>query len=609
MATADDFKAKGNAALQEKNFSEAIEHYTSAINLNGSNHVYYSNRSAAYLSKGDGQNALEDANSCISLNPKFAKGYGRKGAALHSLKRYNDSIASYEEGLGEFPGDKGLVSGMDSVKKEKDGPAFPSAGGLGGLGGMGGGMGGLGGMPGMGSLFGPDMMAKIAMNPKLRKYLNDEDFMTKIKTLQEDPNKLGTMLGDPKIMELFQAMLGMGGAGGMPGDDNEDMDVQTVPDEASAASESTPTPPAAASTQDSPQPMEVEEVVESDDDDDIVELDPEEEKRLAAQKKSVKAKERGNALYKAKKFDEAIAAYDEAIACDSTNMTFLSNKAAVYFTSKRWDECIETCKAAVEVGKENRAPFEDRAKAMFRCAKAYQKKKDLGNAIEMCKSAQLEHFDKTTQRLMKNMELEKRKADTLAYQDDDKAEEAKQLGNNHFRAKEWGDAVKAYEESVKRAPKNATTRNNLAAALCKVMDFNGAKRAIEVALDIDPKYVKAWARKADIEVLMKENHKAMESYKKGLALDPSNKSCRDGLQKVASMVNQGSANMTEDERKERAAHAMADPDIQNILTDPIINQILKDFNENPTAAQQAMTDPGIRGKIEKLIAAGVLQTA
>jgi len=593
MTTADEFKAKGNAALQQKNFSEAIEHYTSAINLNGSNHVFYSNRSAAYLSKGDGLNALEDANSCIGLNPQFAKGYGRKGAALHKLKRYNDSIAAYEDGLKEFPDDKALVGGLEGVQNEKDGPAFPAARG------MGEGLGGLGGLGGMGSLFGPDLMTKIAMNPKLRKYLNDEDFMAKIKLLQSDPNKLGTMLGDPKIMELFQSMLGMDGAGGMPGGD--DKDEESTPE----MNVTPPSPTAAAST---PQPMEIEEVVESDEEDDVVELDPEEEKRLEGQRKSVKAKEKGNALYKSKKFDEAIAAYDEAIAFDSTNMTFLSNKAAVYFTSKRWDECIEACMAAVEVGKENRAPFEDRAKALFRCAKAHQKKGDLANAIEMCKNAQLEHFDKATQRLLKTMELDKRKKDAAAYQDDEKADEAKQQGNNHFRAKEWGDAVKAYEEAVKRAPKNATIRNNLSAALCKIMDFNGAKREIETALDLDPKYVKAWARKADIEVLMKENHKAMDSYKKGLALDPSNKTCRDGLQKVAMMVNQGSANMTEDERKERAAHAMADPEIQSILTDPMINQILKDFNENPTAAQAAMADPGVRGKIEKLIAAGVLQT-
>jgi len=34
--------------------------------------------------------------------------------------------------------------------------------------------------------------------------------------------------------------------------------------------------------------------------------------------------------------------------------------------------------------------------------------------------------------------------------------------------------------------------------------------------------VKAWAWKGDIEVLMKENQKALVSYKVGLGIDPSN---------------------------------------------------------------------------------------
>merc|ERR1712137_1312412 len=125
----------------------------------------------------------------------------------------------------------------------------------------------------------------------------------------------------------------------------------------------------------------------------------------------------------------------------------------------------------------------------------------------------------------------------------------------------------------------------------------------------DEKYVKAWARKGDIEVLMKENHKAMESYKKGLELDSTNAACKEGLKKVTAMINYGQANMTEEERKERAAHAMADPEIQSILQDPVINQVLKDCQENPSAANKAMADPTVRSKLEKLMAAGVLQVA
>jgi stress-induced-phosphoprotein 1 len=521
----------------------------------------------------------------LGLNPGFAKGYSRRGAALHALKRYNDSVSAFEEGLLQFPSDAGLTAGLTSVKKEKENPyginrpsAAPS-----------------GGSNPMAGLFGPDMMAKLALDPKTRPYLNDPEFMTKIQTLQRDPNQLTTMLGDPRIMEVFQVKIG---ASGMDMRSSEDMDTEDEPPVA------TPVP-----TKKEPEPEPEPEEDMTPEEKEIYQEKKAQEKKINEQKKaSVEAKVKGNELYKAKQFEDALAAYDEAIALDPTNMTFLSNKAAVYFTTKQYDECIAVCAQAVEVGKENRAPFEDRAKALTRSAKAHQKKKDLAGAIEMCQQAQLESYDKATERLLKTLELEKRKSDNIAYQDDDLAEAAKQRGNTHFRNKVWGDAVKEYEEAVKRAPKNAPIRNNLSAALCKVMDFNGAKREIEKALDLDPKYVKAYARKGDIEVLMKENHKAMDSYRKGLELDPTNATCKEGLRKVTAMVNYGQANMTEEEKKERAEHGLADPEIQAILQDPVMRQVLNDMSENPSAGQKAMSDPGMRAKLEKLIAAGVLQT-
>ena len=589
---APQWKAKGNAALQAGKTSEAIEAYSKAIDLDGANHVYFSNRSAAYLKQGNANNALEDAKSCIGLNPDFSKGYSRKGAALHALKRYNDSIAAYEEGLAKFPDDKGLTSGLESVKRDKDGPPRGAAG-------MG------GGANPMANLFGPQLIATMATDPKLRGYLNDDAFMTKLKIVQNDPNKLSDMLGDPRFMEVFQAALRAQGMDiRMGGDDDDDKNAAGGSSGGSSSnSGSASAKPADKKKESEPEPAEVEEEEE-----DLSDLSPEERKKKEDAKKAMEAKKKGNALFMEKKFDEALAAYDEAIALDPTNMTYVANKAAVYFNTKKYDECIETCQKAVEVGKENRAPFEERAKALTRAAKAYQKKKDLDKAIQMCQEAQLEHFDKATERLLKTMQLEKKKADTLAYQDDDKAEEAKQRGNTHFRNKEWVKAIEEYEEAVKRAPNNAPIRNNLAAALCKIMDFNGAKTQIDKALELDPKYVKAWVRKGDLEVMVKEHHKALDSYKKGLELDPDNVACKEGLKKATYQINMANANMTEDEKKARAERAMSDPEIQAILNDPVINQVLKDFAENPNAAQQAMMDPTVRAKIEKLIAAGILQT-
>ena len=43
-------------------------------------------------------------------------------------------------------------------------------------------------------------------------------------------------------------------------------------------------------------------------------------------------------------------------------MTFLTNKAAVYFEQKNYEECIKTCQQALEVGRENQADFKLMAK-------------------------------------------------------------------------------------------------------------------------------------------------------------------------------------------------------------------------------------------------------
>jgi stress-induced-phosphoprotein 1 len=116
--------------------------------------------------------------------------------------------------------------------------------------------------------------------------------------------------------------------------------------------------------------------------------------------------------------------------------------------------------------------------------------------------------------------------------------------------------------------------------------------------------VKAWAKKGDIEFFMKEYHRSMDSYKAGLQIEPDNKLCKDGLAKVVAKVQAANYEGVDAERQQ---HAMADPEIQAILADPSIRQILNDFQENPAHAQRAMSDQHIRAKIEKLMAAGIIQ--
>jgi tetratricopeptide (TPR) repeat protein len=67
---------------------------------------------------------------------------------------------------------------------------------------------------------------------------------------------------------------------------------------------------------------------------------------------------------------------------------------------------------------------------------------------------------------------------------------------------------------------------------CAVKHTDTVTMHDQQALELDAHYVKAWAKKGDIEFFMKEYHKALESYQQGLQVEPNNSLCVAGLQKT-----------------------------------------------------------------------------
>ncbi|KAI9917312.1 hypothetical protein PsorP6_012453 [Peronosclerospora sorghi] len=97
-AAADAKKNEGNEAFKKQDYPTAVAKYTEAIELDPSNHVFYSNRSAANAGWGKFQDAADDAAECIRLNPQFVKGYHRHGVALKGLKKYDEALATLRAG-------------------------------------------------------------------------------------------------------------------------------------------------------------------------------------------------------------------------------------------------------------------------------------------------------------------------------------------------------------------------------------------------------------------------------------------------------------------------------------------------------------------------------
>uniref|UniRef100_M4BU69 Hsp70-Hsp90 organising protein n=2 Tax=Hyaloperonospora arabidopsidis (strain Emoy2) TaxID=559515 RepID=M4BU69_HYAAE len=572
--TAADWKAKGNAALSSGNAQEAVDCYSQAIALNPSDHVFYSNRSAAYLSLDDALHALEDAELCIHTKPDWPKAYSRKGAALHALKRYDEAVAAYEEGLKLDEHNAACLSGLTEVQIAQS-PAVGANDQA---------------FNPLANAFGPDMFGKIATNPRLSPMLSDASFVQTLQEIQRDPSKMSEHFKDPRVLTVLGELMGLNvnmGSGEEPMD--EDMPA------AAAATTSTPAAAAATSPTDGSEPSPMDE-----------DLTDEEKTERATKRAAEDAKQRGNALYKQKQFSDAIACYEEAIAKDANNMSYYSNLAAVKLEMGQYDACIEDCKKAIEVGRANRADYALIAKAYVRIGNAHVKKgeteENLTAAIDSYENAQMENRSKVVERTIKALQMKLRKARELAYIDLDKALAAKNEGNDFFKNGEFPQAVERYTEAIKRDPSCAVYYANRAAAYTKLTSFNEAKKDCEKAIELDPKYVKAYSRMGAIQCFMKEFHKARESYEKGLSLDPNHQECMDGMRTVINKIQSGETD------EERARHGMADPEIHAILRDPVMQNVLSDFQSDPVAAQRHMQNPGIMAKIEKLIAAGVVQT-
>ena len=68
--------------MSSKQYDKAIDAYTQAIDIDPANAIYYSNRAAAYSSKGDHLSAVGDAEAAIEVDTSFVKAYHRLGQAL-----------------------------------------------------------------------------------------------------------------------------------------------------------------------------------------------------------------------------------------------------------------------------------------------------------------------------------------------------------------------------------------------------------------------------------------------------------------------------------------------------------------------------------------------
>jgi len=118
-----EIKNRAKGVLTSKNYPEAIELYTKAIEVVPSSDVseksiLYANRSMCHSGMGKFSNGESDADLSINLNPLYTKAYFRKATALIGLRKYKEAKSCVITGLEQIPDDKDLNALLNKVDAE-----------------------------------------------------------------------------------------------------------------------------------------------------------------------------------------------------------------------------------------------------------------------------------------------------------------------------------------------------------------------------------------------------------------------------------------------------------------------------------------------------------
>ena len=109
-------KELGNQAYSNKQYKEAINHYTNAIKLNPQEPSFYSNRGLCYYNLGQFMDCINDCDNAIRLNPNFTKAYKKKASALANMLKFPEAVQTMKGAVNCDKGNQALKNELEEFE-------------------------------------------------------------------------------------------------------------------------------------------------------------------------------------------------------------------------------------------------------------------------------------------------------------------------------------------------------------------------------------------------------------------------------------------------------------------------------------------------------------
>jgi small glutamine-rich tetratricopeptide repeat-containing protein alpha len=219
----------------------------------------------------------------------------------------------------------------------------------------------------------------------------------------------------------------------------------------------------------------------------------------------------------------------------------------------------------------------------------------------------------------------------------EKSDSLKSQGNAAMSRKDYPAAISFYSQALELAPSNPIYLSNRAAAYSASGNHEKAVEDAEIAVAVDPKYIKAWSRLGLAKFALGDAKGAAEAYQKGIdaegnggsdAMRKSLETAKKRIQEMEKAENEPPAEEVDDAagatRGPGGAGGMPDlsslagmfgggdgggggggmPDLSSIMSNPMFASMAQNLMSNPEMMNNLMNNPRLRQMAENFSSGG-----
>ncbi|XP_063780268.1 sperm-associated antigen 1 [Pseudophryne corroboree] len=349
---------------------------------------------------------------------------------------------------------------------------------------------------------------------------------------------------------------------------------------------------------------------------------------------AARLKDQGNQLFKNGQFGEAAAKYSEAIdilqstgAEDAELGVLYSNRAACHLKDGNCAQCIEDCNKALELQPFSPKPLLRRAMANESLERYRQAYVDYKVALQIDSGMQLanDSINRITKTLIDidgpnwreklppipsvpvSTQLHLREQNMAAASHirpervtGESAEERfsslKQEGNDHVKKGQYRDAMKKYTECLKLNPEECAIYTNRALCCLKLCQYEDARNDCDCALQRDSSNIKALYRRAQAYKGLEKYQDCASDLRKIMSLDPGVAEAKNLLSEIAPFL------ATEGHEKQRKKILIEEVDEKEEQTSNTFNLNRHESDTSPGNNQRPpITKPSNAYEFEQLM--------